>query len=209
MDIIITLVVLLFSVIVHEVMHGVVAGWLGDSTAHDEGRITLNPLPHIDPFGTIALPLLMYVSQASFGIAHPIVFGAAKPVPVDFDRLQPRKLGMILVSLAGPFSNYALAIIALILIRVGVPDLLPGSSVVLGSLAFYNILLGTFNLIPIPPLDGSKVIAAFLPDHLMRQLFSLERYGFVLIFLLLYMGILEKILIPVLNIFSAISGVNL
>lgn len=188
-------------------MHGVVAGWLGDRTAEDAGRITLNPLPHIDPFGTIALPILMYLTQASFGIAHPIVFGAAKPVPVDFDRLRPYRLGMILVSLAGPLSNYALAIASLVLLKLGIGDLLPGSSVVLATVAFYNILLGTFNLIPIPPLDGSKVIVAFLPESLMHQLLSLERYGFVLIFILLYLGVLDSILIPVLNLFSNVFGV--
>lgn len=208
MNIVVVLVVLLFSVIVHEIMHGVVAGWFGDSTAEDEGRITLNPIPHIDPFGTIALPILMYFTQASLGIAHPIVFGAAKPVPVNFDRLRPYRLGIIAVSLAGPVSNFLLAIIALLLLGFGVGDLLPGSDVVLGTVAFYNILLGTFNLIPIPPLDGSKVIVAFLPESLMQQLLSLERYGFVLIFILLYMGVLDKVLIPVLNLFATVFGVR-
>lgn len=208
MDIVIILVVLLFSIIIHEVMHGVVAGWLGDSTAHDAGRITLNPLPHIDPFGSIALPILMYLSQISVGIAHPIVFGAAKPVPVNFDRLKPRRLGMALVSLAGPFSNYALAAIALILFKVGLPQILPGSALILSYLAFYNILLGTFNLIPIPPLDGSKVIASLLPESIMQQLLALERYGFILIFILLYIGVLDKVLVPALNVFSAIFGVQ-
>lgn len=208
MNIVVTIVVLVFSVIVHEVMHGVVAGWLGDSTAEDEGRLTLNPIPHIDPFGTILLPILMYVTQASLGFAHPIVFGAAKPVPVNFDRLRPRQLGMVLVSLAGPLSNYALAVIALLMLKFGVGNVVPGSEIVLGTLAFYNILLGTFNLIPIPPLDGSKVIVAFLPESLMHWLLSFERYGFVLIFILLYMGVLDSILIPVLNLFSRAFGIQ-
>src|ERR1035438_6231262 len=105
MDIIITIVILLFSAIVHEVCHGLMAEKLGDDTAREQGRITLNPIPHIDPYGSILLPLLL------LAVHSPIIFGAAKPVPVNFGNLKPRRLGMALVSLAGPLSNFVLAIL--------------------------------------------------------------------------------------------------
>ena len=105
MDIIITLAILIFSAIIHEVSHGLMAEKLGDSTARDEGRITLNPIPHIDPFGSILLPGFLLLLNS------PIVFGAAKPVPVNFQNLRPMKLGMALVSLAGPLSNFILAVL--------------------------------------------------------------------------------------------------
>lgn len=205
MDIIIILIILLFSAIVHEVSHGLMAERLGDSTARDMGRITLNPISHIDPYGSILLPALMYFAQAPF-TAHPIIFGAAKPVPVNFNQLKPRKLGMVLVSLAGPFSNFVLAIICALIIKVGL-----GNSIaypILVDAIFVNLLLGTFNLIPIPPLDGSKVIAALLPDEVMYKILSWERWGFILILIFLYLGWLGNILLPVLSIFSRIFGID-
>jgi Zn-dependent protease len=205
MDIIIILIILLFSAIVHEVSHGLMAERLGDSTARDMGRITLNPISHIDPYGSILLPALMYFAQAPF-TAHPIIFGAAKPVPVNFNQLKPRKLGMILVSLAGPFSNFVLAIICALIIKVGL-----GNSIaypILVDAIFVNLLLGTFNLIPIPPLDGSKVIAALLPDEVMFRILSWERWGFILILIFLYLGWLGNILLPVLALFSKIFGID-
>jgi Zn-dependent protease len=206
MDIIILIVILLFSAIVHEVCHGLMAEKLGDDTAREQGRITLNPISHIDPYGSILLPALMYFAQAPF-TAHPIIFGAAKPVPVNFSQLRPRKLGMILVSLAGPFSNFALAIICGLIIKLGLSNSV--ADPILVDAIFINLLLGTFNLIPIPPLDGSKVIAALLPDEIMYKILSWERWGFILVLIFLYLGWLEAILVPVLVLYSRIFKIDL
>jgi Zn-dependent protease len=201
MDILITFIILLFSAVVHEVAHGLMAERLGDSTARDEGRITLNPITHIDPFGSILLPFLL------LAIGSPIIFGAAKPVPVNFDALRPRKVGMALVALAGPLSNFALAAIFLIVIKLGLVNDI--SYPILSLAALINIVLGTFNLIPIPPLDGSKIIASLAPDEWMEKILSLERYGFILVLIFLYMGFLDRILWPVVGLFSKVFGVHL
>ncbi len=200
MDILITLVILLFSVIVHEVMHGIVAEKLGDSTARDAGRITLNPIPHIDPFGSILLPGLLLL------VGSPIIFGAAKPVPVLFENLRPRKLGMALVSIAGPASNFILAALFALPITfglvTGVMEEIWLQAVVL------NLVLGTFNALPIPPLDGSKILASFLPDNLMYRILEMERFGFLLVIAFLLLGVLDKILLPVVTFFLALFGLS-
>jgi Zn-dependent protease len=200
MNYLISLVILIFSAIVHEVMHGVVAEKLGDSTARDEGRITLNPIPHIDPFGSIILPLLL------LAVGSPIILGAAKPVPVNFHNLRNPKQGMALVSLAGPFANFALALILAIPIKLGLTNALSGP--ILLQAVLINIVLGTFNLIPIPPLDGSKVLAAFAPDRWMYKILEWERFGFLLILLFLYAGLLDVILLPVVRLFSSLLGLS-
>lgn len=197
MDILIILIILIFSAIVHEVSHGLMAEKLGDSTARDEGRITLNPIPHIDPFASILLPgLLLFLHS-------PVIFGAAKPVPVNFDALRPRKLGMAMVSLAGPLSNFVIAILLLIPYKFGIQNEIILQAIVL------NIVLGTFNLLPIPPLDGSKVIASFLPDELMYRILSLERFGFILVLVFLYLGWLSAVLLPVIYFFFKIFGIQI
>ncbi len=198
MEILITLLILLFSAIIHEVSHGLAAEKLGDSTARDEGRITLNPIPHIDPFGSILLPALLLF------VGSPIIFGAAKPVPVNFDALRPRKLGMALVSFAGPASNFILAILMILPIKFGLLS---------GIMAEYwlkavvmNLVLGTFNLLPIPPLDGSKILASLLPTNAMYWILSMERYGFFIVIIFLMLGILDKILGPVITTFFNLFG---
>jgi Zn-dependent protease len=206
MDIIIILIILLFSAIVHEVCHGLMAERLGDDTAREAGRITLNPISHIDPYGSILLPALMYFAQAPF-TAHPIIFGAAKPVPVNFNQLQPRKLGMILVSLAGPASNFVLAIICGLIIKVGLANAIAYPILIDGI--FVNLLLGTFNLIPIPPLDGSKILVALAPEEWAYKILSFERWGFILVLIFLYLGWLENILLPVLGLYSRIFRIDL
>src|SRR5580700_9539944 len=150
MNIIIIFVVLLFSAIVHEVSHGLAAEHFGDSTARDAGRITLNPIPHIDPFGSILLPLLL------LAVGSPIIIGAAKPVPVNFNNLRNPKRDMALVSLAGPVSNFLLAILFALIIKVGLSNSISEPILVTGIVL--NLVLGVFNLIPIPPLDGSKIV---------------------------------------------------
>ncbi len=199
MSILITLVILLFSAIVHEVSHGLMAEKLGDSTARDEGRITLNPISHIDPFGSILLPFLL------LAVGSPIIFGSAKPVPVNFNNLKPRRLGMALVSLAGPLSNLLLAVLFMLPIKFGLV-----SGVVADvwlKAVIINLVLAVFNLLPIPPLDGSKVVASVLPYNIMYRLLEMERYGFLIVIVFLFLGILDKILLPVVTLFFRLFGV--
>ncbi len=200
MEIIFTLAVFLFSAVVHEVMHGVVAEYFGDHTARDAGRITLNPIPHIDPFGSILLPGLLLWAHS------PIVFGAAKPVPVNIHNLRPQRLGMAMVSLAGPLSNLVLAVLLMLPVAFGLVTGRVGEYWV--DAAGINVVLAVFNILPIPPLDGSKIVAAFLPTDLMHKVLELERYGFLLIIVFLMLGLLDKILIPVLTVFFRVFGIS-
>lgn len=200
MSILITLVILLFSAIVHEVSHGLMAEKLGDSTARDEGRITLNPIPHIDPFGSILLPAILLLAGS------PIIFGAAKPVPVNFNNLNPKRLGMALVFLAGPFSNLILAVLFMLPIKFG---LVSGviAEIWLKAVVI-NLVLAVFNLLPIPPLDGSKILGSVLPYNIMYRLLEMERYGFLIVIVFLYLGILDKILMPVVTLFFHLFGIS-
>ena len=200
MGILITFIILIFSAIVHEVSHGLMAEKLGDDTAREQGRITLNPISHIDPFGSILLPLLLLAAHS------PVIFGAAKPVPVNFNNLRNPKSGMALVSLAGPLSNFLLAILFVVPIKLGIANSV--AYPILMQAIVLNLVLGTFNLIPIPPMDGSKILAALAPDKWMYKILSLERYGFILILIFLYMGWLQIILYPVVLWFSRIFGID-
>ena len=181
-------IVLLFSVIVHEVAHGYVALLNGDPTAKIMGRITLNPVPHIDPVGTIILPLLLLMTHAG------ILFGWAKPVPVNPLNYRNYRWGEFAVSAAGPVSNLALAVLFSVLVRLGLNN--PG----LMQMAYFgvsiNIFLALFNLIPIPPLDGSHILALFLPRELARLYAYLQPVGFILILILFYTGIMGAIIMP-------------
>ena len=181
-------VVLMFSVIVHEVAHGYVALLNGDPTARMLGRITLNPGPHIDPVGTILLPLLLLLSHSG------ILFGWAKPVPVNPLNYRNYRRGEITVSAAGPLSNLALAVAFALLLRLGLGNL------GLMTLAYFgvsiNIFLALFNLVPIPPLDGSHILSILLPRDLARLYHYLDPVGFVLILLLFYTGILSAVIMP-------------
>lgn len=199
MNILITFIILIFSAIVHEVSHGLMAERLGDDTAREEGRITLNPIPHIDPYGSILLPLLLLLAHS------PVIFGAAKPVPVNFNNLRPQKLGMALVSLAGPVSNFLLAILFVLPIKLHLVNAI--AYPILVQAILINLVLGVFNLIPIPPLDGSKIVAAFLPTQWVYRLFSLERWGFVIVLIFLYTGLLNYILLPVIFWFGQIFNI--
>lgn len=176
------LIILVFSVIFHELMHGVVALLLGDPTAKQQGRLTLNPIPHIDVFGTLLLPMILLVTGS------PVIFGSAKPVPINpryFD--DPRK-DMALVGLAGPAANFLLAGLSAVLFHLTVGTGIDGTilSALLAGVRI-NLLLGVFNLIPIPPLDGSRLLAGILPGEFAVILYRLEPYGlFILLFLLFF-----------------------
>ena len=199
MHYVIQLVILIFSAIVHEVMHGAVAEKLGDNTARLEGRITLNPLPHIDPMWSVVIPLFLMM------VGSPVVLGAAKPVPVNFNNLRNPKRGMALVSLAGPLSNFGLAILFALPLKFGLATTQLFTEFLVQAVLI-NLVLGVFNLIPIPPLDGSEVLASFAPDKWMYKILSYEQYGFILVFLFLYLGVLDKILWPVVVFFFRAFG---
>ena len=180
----------LVAITFHEAAHGWVAHRLGDDTAYRLGRVTFNPLRHIDPFGTVILPAMLLI--ATQGQA---MFGFAKPVPVDFRRLRRPRLDMVIVAAAGPGTNLLLAFASAMLLNVA--PLAPGSfsewlANVLVVGVFFNVLLGVFNMLPLPPLDGGRVAVGVLPNVLARPLARLERYGFIIIiaalFLLPFLG---------------------
>ena len=190
-------VILVFSIVFHEVAHGRVALWRGDTTARDAGRLTLNPIPHIDIFGTIIFPLFLILTGSSF------LFGWAKPVPVNPFRLRESKKDMAIVGASGPASNLLLAFIASILFKMLYQSL--GSEHALTQALLFaviiNVVLAVFNLIPIPPLDGSRIVTALLPEDLAVQYSRIERYGFLIIFGLFILGIMQIILWPIVNFF--------
>lgn len=197
-----SLIVLLFSVIVHEVMHGYVALKFGDRTAENAGRLTLNPLPHIDPIGTILVPGLLLLTGSG------ILFGWAKPVPVNPLNFSDLRKGELLVSAAGILANFGLAIISALLFHflVNIPAT---PQLVLNLLKFavtINLLLGVFNLFPIPPLDGSKILLSQLPYNLAREYEKVERYGFIILLVLLTTGVLTTFLRFFVGILSKLLG---
>lgn len=152
--------IIMFSAVIHEVMHGVAADRLGDPTARYQGRLTLNPIPHLDPFGSVFLPLMLAISGS------PIFFGWAKPVPYNpFNFRRGGRWGEAIVAFAGPAANFAVALFMALVIRA---DVLANLNPILFLIVIINIMLGIFNLIPIPPLDGSKILSALLPAALSR-----------------------------------------
>jgi len=202
MKFIITLSIFFFAVIIHEYAHGWIAWKLGDSTAKAAGRLTLNPLAHIDPIGTIFLPLILLVTNS------PVVFGWAKPVPVAFRNLDNPKKDMVWVAIAGPTANVMFAIFLSFILKLSV-GASPLFLAVLTSGILINLVLAIFNMLPIPPLDGSRVTMGLLPIDLARRYAKLEPYGFIIIFGLLYLGVIGSVIWPVVMYFSQLLGVSL
>lgn len=180
-----SLIILLFSVMAHELAHGYVAYSLGDPTAKYEGRLTLNPLKHLDPFGSIILPILLFIAGS------PVLFGWAKPVPVNPYNFSDKKWGEFKVSFAGPASNFLIAIIFGLILRFAPSALLysnPGIGIALTYIVSMNIWLAIFNLIPVPPLDGSWILFSFLSDKFFQVKNFLRQYGMIIIIFLILFG---------------------
>lgn len=186
----------LFAITVHEVAHGWVARQLGDPTAMMLGRLTLNPLKHIDPIGTVAVPILLLVLSSGH-----MVFGWAKPVPITAENLRQPKKGMALVAAAGPAANLFMALLWALLVKLtlvvsgGSGSVLPLIYMGLAGITI-NVLLMILNLIPVPPLDGSRVVAGFLPDPMAWKFSRLEQYGLLILLALMATGVLGRVLGP-------------
>jgi Zn-dependent protease len=201
---------LIISIVIHEASHGYMANWLGDPTARLAGRLTLNPIPHIDPLGSVIIPGLLYLTGAG------ILFGYAKPVPYNPYNLRNQKWGEALVAAAGPGVNILIAVVFGLIVRFG--DVLALDAAFLfiaGYIVYINILLACFNLIPVPPLDGSKILAAFLPlrarmsfEDLGRRI---EQYGLIatIVFIFIFINFLWAPFSQVVNsIFMLLTGTS-
>jgi Zn-dependent protease len=208
------------AIVLHEVAHGYVAFRLGDPTAKSKGRLTLNPLAHVDPVGTILVPVSLILVRLLFNFAAP-VFGWAKPVPINPTYFRNPLRGMLYVALAGPGSNLSLALATAIvgqLIFLAIPDgvlhrasgfggnLMEAVFFFLSAFILYNLVLAAFNLIPIPPLDGSRILMYFLPPEGRRFLASIERYGFFILIVLLYLGVLTPVFAGIQGLWRVLIG---
>ncbi|MBI4252918.1 site-2 protease family protein [Candidatus Uhrbacteria bacterium] len=198
--IIVSVAAIFLAITVHEFSHGLMAYIQGDKTAYDSGRLTLNPIAHIDPIGTILIPGLLILSGS------PFLIGWAKPVPFNPHNLRSGRFGSFLVGLAGPLSNFIIAIIAAIALKALFPALGVTNFLIifLAQLFFINIVLGTFNLIPVPPLDGSKILFNLLPPRFDRIAEWLELYGFYILIGILFFGqgVIGSIVHAVVGVFA-------
>ena len=201
-SLLIQLIILLFAVVIHEVSHGAVASHLGDPTAKESGRLTLNPIKHLDPWGSFIIPLTLFIF--SHGRA---VFGWAKPVPVNPMLLRNPKRDIGLVAFAGPAANLSLAVIFGILLRIfGVFSLNLPLIYFFSAIVYINLLLAVFNLVPIPPLDGSKILFSLAPASWAPLLSFLELYGPIILIIFLFFGF--PLIWPVINfLFHLFTGI--
>jgi Zn-dependent protease len=182
----------IFAITVHEAAHGFAARFFGDMTADRAGRITLNPLKHIDPIGTILVPALTLLVGG-------ILFGWAKPVPVDFSRLRNPKRDMLWVAAAGPASNFVMALFWALMIKLSVssPNIYSEPMALMGQAGvMINVVLMVLNLLPLPPLDGGRIAVSLLPNHMAYKYAQVERFGLIILIGLLATGILGRIMDP-------------
>ncbi|HOY84994.1 MAG: site-2 protease family protein [Candidatus Cloacimonetes bacterium] len=200
----IIILIVFYSIIIHEVSHAVVSFWLGDDTAKRAGRLSLNPLKHIDWFGTVILPLIMYFTAG-------VIWGYAKPVPLNPYNYKNIKQGIGLSALAGPASNLLIAIVFALLYHLS-----PGNQLlayIFQMVVFFNLLLAFFNLIPVPPLDGSKVLGMVLPDDAYWRWMAQERtgmyvlFGILIVSRLLNLNIIGRLILPPINLVMGLLGV--
>lgn len=177
LGIVIVFGVVVVSMVIHELMHGLVGYWLGDDTAKLQGRLSLNPLKHVDPFMTLIVPVLLYMAGGP-------IFGGAKPVPINTNKIKYGDYGLALVALAGPLSNLVLAFISFgLLVLFGADSGL--LSLILGLMVQVNLGFMIFNLLPVPPLDGSRIIYAIAPEFVQSAMRKIEPYGIIIVFLLI------------------------
>jgi Zn-dependent protease len=189
---------IIFAITVHEASHGYAAKHFGDLTAEKMGRITLNPLKHIDPIGTILLPALTLMLGG-------VLFGWAKPVPVNFAGLRNPKKDMLWVAAAGPASNFMMAIFWVLVLKYAqmAPDYAAYFLLEMSKVGIMiNLVLMVLNLLPLPPLDGGRIAVSLLPMNLAVKLSRLEQYGFIILIVLLFTGVLGKIILPIINFFG-------
>lgn len=182
LGVVVVLCVIVFSMMLHELAHGGVAYLLGDETAKEDGRLTLNPLKHLDPFMSVILPLISYLLGG-------VVFGGAKPVPVNPHRLKGKEWGMAAVAIAGPLTNFVLAFVSFLILELTSVNTGSGLAyTILIEMVFVNLGFGVFNLIPIPPLDGSRVLYVLMPDGVREFMDKMEKFGIYIIYILILVG---------------------
>src|SRR3989344_428405 len=181
------IIVIILSVVIHELAHGYVAYSMGDPTAKYAGRLTLNPIPHLDLFGSIILPGILLLTSLATGVS-PIIFAWAKPVPINPYNFRDQKWGKLKVALAGPATNVTIAVIFGLMLRFLPLPLGAPFGQFLGIVVLYNFLLAIFNLIPIPPLDGHWILFTFIPDRFATAKQFLEQYGMYILIFLIFFG---------------------
>jgi Zn-dependent protease len=204
----------LFAITLHEVAHGWIANKLGDSTAKMLGRLTLNPIKHIDPIGTVVLPIGMLIfSLLTTGI--PFAFGWAKPIPVNTRNLKQPRRDMAIVAVGGPMANLLMAVFWAMMLPL-FAHLIPDEAIADGFITMaqiglaFNLIMTVLNLVPIPPLDGGRVLAGFVPRSAADWLDRIEPYGFLIVIALLYFGVLDKVIGPIIGaLYSFIAGIFL